>query len=56
MISDYYPEGHEFQLQNDIAFRTDQHEYYKSANALNKLLFDNYNQDLPSDELVQNNG
>lgn len=40
MIQDYYPEGHDFQLRSDFEFRKDQHEYYKSATELNKLLLD----------------
>ena len=40
MIKNYYPEGHENQNRSDWEFRTDQHEYYKSAVTLNKLLYD----------------
>ncbi|MGB4775588.1 MAG: DUF6680 family protein [Daejeonella sp.] len=50
MISDYYPEGHEFQLQTDLEFRRDRHEYYKSANVLNKLLLEHYSQNPPLEE------
>lgn len=46
----YFPEGHGYQENQELEFRIDQHEYYKSAKALNQFLLEKYNTEESSSE------